>query len=247
MSLLKPAIQQLASEILSFVSGETTREAREVLGFKGSIQFEEVDANEWRNINTEGDAVTYSEGPPWKHVIKYPLFIPMNEQTALHELTHVILNEIGFRDIEILSKKIVESKSKTGRESIWKKATYCVAEPYAEWVSIVLFDRKLRSSAEVLERALTRRNEIVNRYKKDQESGMALALSYRMLFVWLGRPINLDRPSSSWAHFQTFRQIEDLFLSLPKLDLSVQLSSLSEDIKQKIASKVAELYFILVQ
>ena len=76
---------------------------------------------------------------------------------------------------------------------------------------------------------------------------MALTLSYRMLFVWLGRPINLDRPSSSWAQFQTFRRIEDLFLSLPKLDLSVQLTSLSEDVKQKIASKVAELYFVLIQ
>ncbi len=122
------------SEILSFNSDETTREARETLGFKGSIQFEEVDANEWRKINTGSDAVTYSEGPPWKHVIKYPNFIPMNEQTALHELTHVILNEIGFRDIEILSKKIIESNPKTVRESAWKKATYYVAEPYAEWI-----------------------------------------------------------------------------------------------------------------
>jgi len=236
----------MVSEILSFDSEETTREAREALGFNGAIQFEEVDANEWRKINIEGDAATYSEGPPWKHVIKYPAFIPMNEQTALHELTHVILNEIGFRDMEMLSKNIIESKSRTARENIWKRATYYVSEPYAEWISIVLFD-KLRSSADELERALTRRNEIVNRYKKDQVSGMALTLSYRMLFVWLGRPINLDRPSSSWAQFQTFRQIEDLFLSLPKLDLSAQLSSLSEDTKQKIASKVAELYFVLIQ
>ena len=149
-------------------------------------------------------------------------------------------------DIEILSKKIIESKSRTVRENIWKGATYYVSEPYAEWISIVLFD-KLRSSADELEHALTRRNEIVNRYKKDQVSGMALTLSYRMLFVWLGRSINLDRPSSGWAQFQTFRQIEDLFLSLPKLDLSTQLSSLSEKTKQRIASKVAELYFVLIQ
>ncbi len=103
---------------------------------------------------------------------------------------------------EILSKKIIESNPKTVREGAWKKATYYVAEPYAEWISIVLFDQKLRSSADELERALTRRNEIVNRYKQDQASGMALTLSYRMLFVWLGRPINFNRPSSAGLDFR---------------------------------------------
>ena len=39
-------------------------------------------------------------------------FIPMNEQTALHELTHVILNEIGFTDIEIRLKENYRVKVK---------------------------------------------------------------------------------------------------------------------------------------
>ncbi len=60
--------------------------------------------------------------------------------------------------------------------------------------SIVLFDQKLRSSADELERALTRRNEIVNRYKQDQASGMALTLSVQNA-ICLARPTYQFRPA----------------------------------------------------
>lgn len=187
---------------MTFSTDEVLCKARARLKISGKVEIQAVSESE--AVSPEFGfmpALTKSNEDASKHEIKY---VPdkVDDVDFLHELSHVKLNEIGFKKVELeMEQKALNCKDAQDQEEM-KKAIIYVAETYANFLHFKYFREESKSLIMKLDQRFLVVDFIRIIVKKSSSRDITQAVIHRISKKWSGY---YDDEAFNWAFEQAFK------------------------------------------
>ncbi len=195
------------------------------------------------------EAATVSEKSPWRHTIVSSETKQLSEQTILHELCHVKLNESGFLDVQNgFRLRLEQGRGNDYDKNAFRETLWCVAEAYAEWLCCIIFVEESKDKVEALVQAIGQNDALLNTYLNGGADGFAEILSTQTWLGWSNYQFSKPKePWNDWTPMRRYAELQLLFAQLPLLTRSTSLDPILAPVKERIIEVSILIYGCLSQ